>query len=125
MEPDNLNQTIELRRKLARLKHRGLEGMSYVHSQIFKACETPDCGSYVCNLSTGVILESHGLATLLGGSDRIETVEDIDRFTHPSDRNRIHSILESLYELGKEKLINSTDRLSCTYRIMLGKRYIW
>lgn len=124
MERDNLNQTIELRRKLARLKHRGLEGMSYVHSQIFKACETPDCGSYVCNLSTGVIQESHGLATVLGCSNRIETVEDIDHFTHPSDRNEIHDILNALYELGKEKMITSNDRLSCTYRIMSGKRYI-
>lgn len=124
MERDVLNQTIELRRKLARLKNRGLEGMSYVKSQIFIACETPDCGSYVCNLSTGKIEESHGLVTLLNYPNKPDSVEAIDALTHPADRKRIHEILATLCEFGLKKEITSTDRLSCTYRIRLGKKYI-
>lgn len=124
MDSKDIGDTTQLRRKLAKLKHHGLEGLDYVRSQIFTACETPDCGSYVCNLSTGQIEEHYGLTKLLLGSNSSSSVQEIDALTHPDDRKKIHEILEGLYELGKEKVITGQDRLSCIYRIKMGNRYI-
>lgn len=121
MKQYRADETIRLRRKLTKLKHVGLKGLSYVNAQIFKACETADCGSYVCNLSTGRIQEAHGLVTAF---QKLETVEDIDKFTHPSDRRKIYEVLEALCELGKEKTITSYDRLTLTYRIKFHQNYM-
>ncbi len=124
MKQYTTGETVKLRRKLAKLKHQGLEGLSYAQSQIFKMCETIDCGSYICNLSTGQIEESYGLALGLGDQRKLYSVEELDRLTHPMDRKKIHGILEALYELGKEKLITSQDRLSCTYRTRIKNKHI-
>lgn len=124
MKTEGKIETGELRRKLAQLKHEGLEGMDYVRSKIFTSCETVDCGSYVCNLSTGSIEESHGMARILGASNKCLSVAEIDGLTHPADRSKIHEILEALVELGKVKLITSQDRLSCIYRLKVQDRYI-
>ena len=124
MDSKDIGNTTQLRRKLAKLKHHDLKGLDYIRSQIFTACETIDCGSYVCNLSTGHIEEQYGLTQLLLGSNNSRSVQEIEAFTHPSDRKKIHEILEGLYELGKEKFITGRDRLSCVYRIKLQNRYI-
>lgn len=124
MDSKAISKTIKLRRELAKLKHNGLEGLDYVKSQIFTACETVDCGSYVCNLSTGQIEQHYGLTKLFFSSSSSQSVEEIDALTHPSDREKIHDILGGLYQLGKERLITSKDRLTCVYRVKMNGKYI-
>ena len=125
MRKEELVSTTQLRRKLAKLKHEDLKGIDYAKSKIFKTCETADCGSYICNLSSGSVEEVHGLASLLPSKESpFRTVEDLDHLTHPEDRKKIHEILEALCELGKAKKINSDDRLSITYSIKFQDRYI-
>ena len=124
MDSKGMNDTTQLRRHLAKLKPHGLKGLDSVRSEIFTVCETIDCGSYICNLSTGQIEEKYGLAKFLLGSNSSRTVEEIDALTHPDDRKKIHEILEGLYELGKEKFITGQERLSLVYRIKVQNKYI-
>jgi DNA-binding CsgD family transcriptional regulator len=124
MNTDQSGETIKLRRNLTKLKHEGLAGIDYVRSKIFQTCETEDCGSYVCNLSTGYIEESRGFVGMLSSSDLPLTIESLYNHTHPEDQKKIHEILEALCALGKERIIESDDRLSCTYRVKFQHRYI-
>ena len=65
MDSKGMNDTTQLRRQLAKLRHHGLKGLDSVRAEIFTACETINCGSYICNLSTGQIEEQYGLAKFL------------------------------------------------------------
>lgn len=125
MNSELTGETRQLRRKLAKLKHDGLAGIDYAKAKIFKMCETDDCGSYMCNLSTGAIEEIHGFTGLLAGTGApLNTVESLDYLTHPEDRKKIHEILEGLCHLVRDTRIYSEDRLSITYRIKFQDRYI-
>jgi DNA-binding CsgD family transcriptional regulator len=125
MNSELTGETRQLSRNLAKLKHEGLAGIDYAKAKIFKMCETDDCGSYICNLSTRAIIEVHGFTGMLSNSDSpLNTVENLHRLTHPEDRKKIHEVLEALCELGKDKRIYSEDRLSITYRIKFQDRYI-
>jgi DNA-binding CsgD family transcriptional regulator len=124
MNSELLGETRKLRRNLAKLDHEHLRGFGYTKPKIFRTCETDDCGSYVCNLSTGVLEEIHGFIRLLSIKAPLNTVEDLDMFTHPEDRKKIHDILRALCELNRNKRIHGDDRLSITYRIRFRDRYI-
>ena len=125
MNSELSGETRELSRNLAKLKHEGLAGIDYAKAKIFKICETDDSGSYICNLSKGAIEEIQGFTGLLSGTGTpLNTVENLDYLTHPEDRKKIYEILEGLCELGRDKRIDSDDRLSITNRIKFQDRYI-